>query len=303
MKILFMGTPDFAETSLAALLSHGEQVTAAVCQPDRPQGRKMKLTAPPVKQLALEKGLRVYQPETLKNGAFQEALEKEHPELIVVVAYGRLLPKYILKYPKYGCINLHGSLLPKYRGSAPIQWTVINGEKVGGVSTMYLAEKMDAGDVIDRYETEVGGEETAGELYDRLASAGAELLCETVDKIRNGTAKAVPQNHAEATFAPMLTKEMGRLDFGRPALELKNLVRGLNPWPGAFVQTRQGILKVHRASVVNSAGFPIGAIYDRKDALIIQTADGALSLDEVQLQGKKRMSAEELLRGRQITLI
>lgn len=303
MKILFMGTPDFAETSLAALLSHGEQVTAAVCQPDRPQGRKMKLTAPPVKQLALEKGLRVYQPETLKNGAIQEVLEKERPELIVVVAYGRLLPKYVLNYPKYGCINLHGSLLPKYRGSAPIQWTVINGEKVGGVSTMYLAEKMDAGDVIDRYETEVGGEETAGELYERLAYAGAKLLCETIDKIRNGTAKAVPQNHAEATFAPMLNKEMGRLDFKKPAIELKNLVRGLNPWPGAFVHTRQGILKVHRASVVNSAGLPIGAIYDRKDALIIQTADGALSLDEVQLQGKKRMSAEEFLRGRQITLI
>lgn len=263
----------------------------------------MKLTAPPVKQLALEKGLRVYQPETLKNGAIQEVLEKEQPELIVVVAYGRLLPKYVLNYPKYGCINLHGSLLPKYRGSAPIQWTVINGEKVGGVSTMYLAEKMDAGDVIDRYETEVGGEETAGELYDRLAYAGAKLLCETIDKIRNGTAKAVPQNHAEATFAPMLNKEMGRLDFKKPAIQLKNLVRGLNPWPGAFVHTRQGILKVHRASVVNSAGLPIGAIYDRKDALIIQTADGALSLDEVQLQGKKRMSAEEFLRGRQITLI
>lgn len=303
MNIMFMGTPDFALISLEKLVERGYNVTSVVCREDKPKGRGGQMAMPPTKEFAIEKGINVYQPASFKDGAFKEVLEKENPDIIIVVAYGRILPEYVLNYPKYGCINLHGSILPKYRGSAPIQWTVINGDELAGVSTMFMDVGLDTGDIIDIYTTPLGKTETAGELFDRLAVSGAELLCETIEKIKNGTAKRTPQNENEATYAPMLSKEMGKLDFAMPAEKIRNLIRGLNPWPSAYVNTNKGIMKVHTAEIINkNADVPAGTRIPSKDAIILQTADSQISLTEVQLQGKKRMSAADLLRGHDIVI-
>jgi len=303
MNIMFMGTPDFALISLEKLVECGYNVTCVVCREDKPKGRGGQMSMPPTKEFAIQKGINVYQPASFKDGVFMDVLEKENPDIIIVVAYGRILPEYVLNYPKYGCVNLHGSILPKYRGSAPIQWTVINGDELAGVSTMFMDKGLDTGDIIDIYTTPLGENETAGELFDRLAVSGAELLCETVEKIKNGTAKRIPQNENEATYAPMLSKEMGNLDFAMPAEKLRNLIRGLSPWPSAYVNTNKGIMKVHTAEVINrNANVPAGTRISSKDAIILQTADGQISLTEVQLQGKKRMSAADLLRGHDIVI-
>lgn len=298
MNIMFMGTPDFALVSIKKLWEKGYNVTSVVTRSDKGQGRNMKITMPPVKEFAIEKGINVYQPESLKNGELLEVLKNEKPDLIIVVAYGKILPEYVLDYPKLGCINLHGSILPKLRGSAPIHWSVINGEEFAGATTMYMNKGLDTGDIIDVYKTKIGESETAGELYDRIAEEGAELLCETVEKIINGSATRTPQNDAEATYAPMLTKEMGKIIFDRTAKEIYNQIRGLNPWPVAYITTNKGILKVYSAEITdeNSVGIP-GEITDRKNALVIQTGKGKIEFKEVQLQGKKRMSAEDFLRG------
>ncbi|MBQ9096983.1 MAG: methionyl-tRNA formyltransferase [Clostridia bacterium] len=303
MNIMFMGTPDFALISLKKLVECGYNVTSVVCREDKPKGRGGQMAMPPTKEFAIEKGINVYQPNTFKDGAFAEVLEKENPDIIIVVAYGRILPEYVLNYPKYGCINLHGSALPKYRGSAPIQWTVINGDDFAGVSTMFMDVGLDTGDIIDVYTTPLGENETAGELFDRLALSGAELLCNTVEKIKSGNATRTPQNEDEATYAPILNKEMGKLRFDMPAEKIRNLVRGLNPWPSAYVNTNKGIMKVHSAEVTRkNAGVPAGTRIPSKDAIVIQTSNGQISLTEVQLQGKKRMSAAELLRGHDIVI-
>ena len=303
MNIMFMGTPDFALISLEKLVEWGYNVTCVVCREDKPKGRGGQMSMPPTKEFAIQKGINVYQPASFKDGVFMDVLEKENPDIIIVVAYGRILPEYVLNYPKYGCINLHGSILPKYRGSAPIQWTVINGDELAGVSTMFMDKGLDTGDIIDIYTTPLGKTETAGELFDRLAVSGAELLCETIEKLRNGTAKRTPQIEAEATYAPMLSKEMGCLNFNMPAEKIRNLVRGLNPWPSAYVNTNKGIMKVHSAEVTGkNADVPAGTRISSKDAIILQTADGQISLTEVQLQGKKRMSAADLLRGHDIVI-
>ena len=298
MNIMFMGTPDFALESLKKLCEKGYNVTAVVTRSDKQQGRSMKLVMPPVKEFALEKGINVYQPESLKTGELQEVLDKEKPDLIIVVAYGKILPKYVLDYPKYGCINLHGSILPKLRGSAPIQWSVINGDEYAGATTMYMNEGLDTGDIIDVYKTKIGEAETAGELYDRIATEGAELLAGTVEKIFAGKATRTVQNDDEATYAPMLTKEMGKICFDRSAREIYNQIRGLNPWPGAYMETNKGILKVYSAIVTDetSVGTP-GEILEKKKSLTVQTGKGKIVLKEVQLQGKKRMNAEDFLRG------
>ncbi len=298
MNIMFMGTPDFALESLKKLCEKGYSVTSVVTRSDKQQGRSMKLVAPPVKEFAIGKGLNVYQPENLKNGELKEILENEKPDLIIVVAYGKILPKYVLDYPKYGCINLHGSILPKLRGSAPIQWSVINGDEFAGATTMFMDEGLDTGDIIDVYKTKVGEKETAGELYDRIAAEGAKLLVKTVEKIFAGRATRTKQNDAEATYAPMLTKEMGKICFDRSAVEIYNQIRGLNPWPVAYAETNKGTLKVYSATVTDIAavGTP-GDILQKKKALIVQTGKGKIELKEVQLQGKKRMSAEDFLRG------
>ena len=298
MNIMFMGTPDFALESLKALWDKGYNITSVVTRSDKKQGRDMKVVMPPVKEFALQKGLNIYQPESLKNGELTAVLEKENPDLIVVVAYGKILPKYVLDYPKFGCINLHGSLLPKLRGSAPIQWSVINGNEYAGATTMFMNEGLDTGDMIDVYKTKVGETETAGELYDRIAIEGAQLLCQTVEKIFAGTATRTKQNDEQATYAPMLTKEMGKICFDRSAAEIYNQIRGLNPWPVAYAVTNKGILKVYLAEIADetSVGVP-GEIRGKKNGLEIFTGKGIIRLKEVQLQGKKRMLAEDFLRG------
>ena len=300
MRIVYMGTPDFAVAALERILADGHEVVAVFTQPDKPQGRKMVLTPPEVKVLAMEKGIPVYQPESFKNESQLELLQKLAPEVIVVAAYGKLLPKYVLDLPKYGCINIHGSLLPKYRGAAPIQWAVINGEKIAGVTTMQMGVGLDTGDMLLKAETEVGENETAGELFDRLAALGAELISETLRRLPEGI-PAEPQKDAESTYASMLKKDMAVVDWSKPAQEVHNLVRGLDPWPVALTMYDGKRLKLFQTRMTGEhsraqAGEIVLA--DPKQGLVVCCGDGqTLRITEVQLVGKKRMSACDYLRG------
>ncbi len=296
MKIMFMGTPDFARVNLENLINNGYEVCCAVTQQDKPRGRKMVLTPPPVKEYALSKNIPVLQPHTLKDGAFLKELEKYNPDLIVVVAYGKILPKYILDYPKHGCINVHGSLLPKYRGSAPVQWAVINGEKETGVTTMYMNEGMDTGDILLQKKIDIFKNETSGELMDRMAGAGAELLLKTLENLSD--ISSVKQDEKAATYAPMLKKETGLINWKSSADEIKNLVNGLNPWPTAYFKTEKGVIKIYSAEA-ESCGIKEkpGTVVSAEDTLDIMTGDGVLKIKELQLQGKKRMNAADFLRG------
>ena len=299
MRIVFMGTPDFAVPSLQMLIDRGETVCAVFTQPDKPKGRGHKLQAPPVKELALSYNIPVYQPATLRDEEPQRLLADLAPELIVVAAYGKLLPKAVLDLPKYGCINVHGSLLPKYRGAVPIQWAVINGEQTTGVTTMYMGEGMDTGDMLLKAETPIGPEETAGELFDRLMVLGAELLGETLDALAAGTLQRIPQDEAQATKAPMLSKELSKLDFHRPAAELHNLIRGLNPWPCAVAELDGKRLKLLASKVVEESGAP-GEVIEREDGMVVFCGKGALRITELQTETGKRMGGAEYLRGHPI---
>ena len=252
MKILFMGTPDFAVPCLEKLIKDGHNIVGVLTQPDKPQGRKMKLTPPPVKELALQNNLEVYQPESLKNDAIKPLLEEKQPELIVVVAYGKILPKYVLDFPKYGCINVHGSLLPRWRGAAPIQWSIIAGDKTAGVTTMKMSEGLDTGDMLLKYETEIGQTETAGELFDRLALSGAELLHDTIEQIDSIVPEV--QDESKANYAHMLDKQMAQIDWSKSNKEIDCLIRGLNPWPIALTTLNGERLKVYSASLQNVSG-------------------------------------------------
>ncbi|MCI8500799.1 MAG: methionyl-tRNA formyltransferase [Oscillospiraceae bacterium] len=298
MRIVFMGTPDFAVPSLSALLESGETVAAAFTQPDKPKGRGHRLQPPPVKMAAEEKGIPVYQPGTLRSDEAFEQLKALEPELIVVVAYGKLLPKAVLELPRYGCINVHGSLLPKYRGAAPIQWTVLNGDPIGGVTTMFMAEGLDTGDMLLKAETPVGENETSSELYERLSHLGAELLLKTVSELKAGELRPEPQDDQLATRAPMLTKEMGALDFTKPSEELHHLVCGLSEWPCAYTEFQGKRLKVYRSARSGLTGRP-GEILDSK-RMIVGCGSGSLELVEVQYEGSKRMSGGDFLRGRRL---
>ncbi len=301
MKILFMGTPDFAVPCLEALVKAGHTLVGAVSQPDQPKGRGHKLQPPPVKVCAMEHDIPVYQPTTLKNESFLEALKETDPELIVVVAYGKILPKYILDYPKYGCVNVHASLLPKYRGAAPIQWSVINGEKVTGVTTMYMAEGLDTGDMIEKAETEIGVAETYGELHDRLSVMGAELLVQTVVKLEDGTAEREVQKDEESCYAPMLSKETGHIDWTKSGQEVLNLIRGTNPWPMAFSLYEGVPMKLIAGSVSEQKGSAPGEIISvDKKGICIATGDGSIIVTEIQMQGSKRMDVASYLNGHEI---
>ena len=299
LSIVFMGTPDFAVPCLARVLEDGYPVRGVFTQPDKPVGRRQTLTPPPVKQLALEKGIPVFQPAKLRDGAALEILRGLSPDLIVVVAYGRILPREILDCPRLGCVNVHGSLLPKYRGAAPIQWTVINGDPVGGVTTMYMAEELDAGDTILSMSLLVGEEETSGELYERLAPLGAECLSRTLALFQEGRVPRAPQDHAAATLAPMLDKAMGEMDFSLPARRLHNLVRGLNPWPSAWTTAEGKRLKIHRSRVLEETGAPAapGTVLPREGRFTVACGSGLLELLEVQPEGKGRMAGADFLRG------
>lgn len=299
MRIVFMGTPDFAVPSLQALIDAGHDVCAVYTQPDKPQGRKQILTAPPVKTLALEHDIPVFQPNTLKNEEEQARLRALAPEVIIVVAYGKLLPKAVLDIPPHGCINVHGSLLPRWRGAAPIQWAVIAGDEMAGVTTMKMAEGLDTGDMLLTYETKVGEKETAGELFDRLAQSGAELLTQTLVKLDEITPR--PQDDAQSCYAHMLDKQMAVIDWSRSAHEIDCLIRGLNPWPIALTTLSGERLKVFAAEKANGNGEP-GTVLeaDPKKGLTVACGEGALKLTEIQLVGGKRMKATDFLRGHAI---
>ena len=299
MKIVFMGTPDFAVPSLQALLDAGHEVCAVYTQPDKPQGRKQVLTAPPVKELALQRGIPVYQPATLKNEEEQAKLRALAPEVIIVVAYGKLLPKAVLDIPPRGCINVHGSLLPRWRGAAPIQWSVIAGDQKAGVTTMQMAEGLDTGDMLLTYETEIGARETAGELFDRLAQAGAALLVETLEKLDSITPR--PQDDSQSCYAHMLDKQMAVIDWTKSAHEIDCLIRGLNPWPVALTTLAGARLKIYAAEPVPGTGKPGEVLEsDPKKGLTVACGAGALALHEVQLVGGKRMKSADFLRGHAI---
>ena len=306
LKLVFCGTPQFAVPTLEALIASGHQIALAVSQPDRPVGRAQQLTAPPVKQIALEAGVPVAQPEKIRNNAeFRAQLEAIVPDAIVVVAYGRIIPPWMLALPRLGCINLHGSLLPKYRGAAPIQWAVANGDAFTGNTTMLLEEGLDTGPVLLQQLQEIGPDQTSIDLFEILAQAGAPLVVQTLDGLQSGTIVPQAQNHSFATFAPRLDREDGRMDFAAHAAhELYNRWRGFQPWPGAFTALQGKKLIVHRMTLSSEpeaarlAAMEPGLVCVEQGRFVIACAENTwLELLEVQLEGKKRMSAAEFLRG------
>ncbi|MCD8356344.1 MAG: methionyl-tRNA formyltransferase [Clostridia bacterium] len=303
MRMVFMGTPDFAVNSLERLIADGHEIVGVFTQPDKPQGRKMKLTPPPVKQLALTHDIPVYQPETFKNESQLALLQELDPEVIVVVAYGKLLPGYVLELPRYGCINVHGSLLPKYRGAAPVQWMVLNGEKIAGVTTMYMDRGLDTGDILLVRKTEVGDNETAGELFDRLAAMGADLISETIGRLPEGIERK-PQDDSQSTYVSVLDKKMSVVDWNKPAQEVHNLIRGLDPWPVAVTNRDDVRLKLFQSRLTGkTTDMPAGSVTeaDPKKGLFVACGDGqVLQITEIQMVGKKRMSAGDYLRGHAI---
>lgn len=300
MRMVFMGTPDFAVNSLERLIADGHDIVGVFTQPDKPQGRKMKLTPPPVKQLALTHNIPVFQPDTFKNESQLALLQELNPEVIVVVAYGKLLPGYVLDLPKYGCINVHGSLLPKYRGAAPVQWMVLNGETTAGVTTMYMDRGLDTGDILLVSETEVGENETAGELFDRLAAMGADLISETIKRLPEGIERK-PQDDGQSTYVSVLDKKMSVVDWSKSAQEVHNLIRGLDPWPVAVTTRGEVRLKLFQSRLTGkTTSLPAGSVTeaDPKTGLFVACGDGqVLQITEIQMVGKKRMPAGDYLRG------
>ena len=311
MKIVFMGTPDFAKESLEAVYNAGYEILTVVTNPDRPQGRGMKLRPSPVKEFALEKGLNVMQPEKVrKNEEFINEIKNLNPDVICVVAYGKILPKEILEIPRLGCINVHGSLLPKYRGAAPIQWAVLNGDKETGITTMYMDEGMDTGDMILKEKVEIGENETTGELWDRLSKVGGELLVRTLKEIGDGTAPRIKQGE-DFTLAPMLDKKMAKIDWeNKTAREIKNLVRGLNPIMGAYTFLNGKKIKFWKVDVTDSNEIMFGndsplrngtvLVSDQRDGLFIKAKEGVIKVLEIQGENAKKMSISDFLRGNKI---
>lgn len=298
MNIVFMGTPDFACECLKQLIASKHNVLAVYTKQDMPRGRKMVMTPPEVKVLAQEHNLPVYQPATLRDPEVVSLLKTLNPDVIAVVAYGKLLPKEVLDIPKYGCINVHGSLLPKYRGAAPIQWTVLNGDEYGGVTTMYMGEGLDTGDMIETYKTKVGENETSGELFDRLSVEGGKLLLSTLDLLEKGEAPRIPQNEAEASYAPMLSREISQVDFDKTANEVHNLVRGLSPWPVAQTTLEGKRVKLISTRVSKLSGAP-GEIVETSP-LTVACGEGSVEILTLQLEGKKAMDSKAFLMGHRL---
>ena len=297
MRILFMGTPDIAAASLQALLDAGHEVCAVFTRRDKPVGRKQILTAPPVKQLATEHGIPVYQPRTLRDGSSDDVIKELAPDIIVVVAYGCIIPPQLLHVAQYGCINLHVSLLPKYRGSAPVQWAVLNGDTETGVSIMQMDEGLDTGDVLCCEKIAIDPEETSGQLFDRVTAVGARVLCEVVPAIAAGTLKPQPQDHENACLAPMLNKEMAEFKLTETAAHIHNWVRGMNPWPGAWFITSGGKkLKVMSSRVAAAHGEAPGTVLATKP-LTVACGEGAIQLLEVVPEGKKPMDGTAFAAG------
>ena len=299
MRVIFMGTPDFAVGTLEEIIAAGHEVVLVVSQPDKAVGRSKALKYTPVKACALAHGIEVYQPERVRNEECIEYLWSYEPDIIIVEAFGQLIPKAILDMPRYGCVNVHASLLPKYRGAAPIQWAVINGDPVTGVTTMRMDEGLDTGDMIMKREVALREDETGGSLFERLSEAGAKLCVETMAAIEDGTAVYTPQDHEQATHTKKIYKEMGSIDWSRDAQTIECLIRGLDPWPSAYTRLNDRTLKIWKAKVIaGDSDMPPGCIVKAdREGLLVQTGEGMLLLTEVQLEGKKRMSAEAFLNG------
>ena len=295
MRIVFMGTPDFAVPCLKALIEDGNEIVGVFTQPDKPKGRGYTLTPPPVKVTALENNIGVYQPTTLKDGKAFEILKELAPEMIVVVAYGKILPKEIIDLPEYGCINVHASLLPEYRGAAPIQWAILDGKKKTGVTAMYMDVGLDTGDMLLKSELDIGENETADELHDRLSGLGAELIVKAVHGAEEGTLKREKQDDSQSCYAKMLTKEMSKIDFSRSAKEIHDQVRGLNSWPSAVAELSGKRIKIHRTVLAEGSGEP-GQVLSLSP-LIAACGEGAVEIIELQPEGKKRMDAKAFING------
>jgi methionyl-tRNA formyltransferase len=302
MRVVFMGTPDIAATCLKKILADGFDVVGVYTQPDRPKGRGMKLVASPVKEVALEHGIPVFQPENFKDPQTAEELRGLQPDVCAVVAYGRILPQRILDVPVRGCVNIHASLLPQYRGSAPYQWAVLDGLKETGVTAQYMALKMDAGDVIDVAKTPIDPDETAGELLDRLAVLGAELLSKTLGRFAQGEVSATVQDEAAVSYAPMLDKSMCPIDWNKTAQQVHDHVRGLHPWPVATAQLGDTWFKIHKTAVVDGCGQPGQILELTKTGLRVACGEGAVEIRILQAEGGKRMAAPDYFRGHPLNL-
>ena len=299
MRVVFMGTPDIAATCLKRILEDGTEVVGVYTQPDRPRNRGMKLSFSPVKEVAAAKGLPVFQPETFRDDETVETLRSLKPDVIAVVAYGRILPQRVLDIPTVACVNIHASLLPSYRGSAPYQWAVLDGQKETGVTAQYMAKQMDAGEIIDVEKTAIDENETAGELLDRLAVLGAELLSRTLHRLENGRAPSAPQDESKVTFAPMLDKSMSPIDWNKTAREIHNQVRGLNPWPVATTELAGRRLKVYETAILDEkTGAAPGTVLGvSKKGLKVACADGVVEIRTLQADGGRRMAAPDYFRG------
>lgn len=299
MRVIFMGTPDFSVGTLEALIQAGHQVVLAVTQPDKPRGRGGKRQFPPVKETALEHGIPVFQPRKVREPENIEELKKYQADVIVVVAFGQILPREILELTPYGCINVHASLLPSYRGAAPIQWAVINGETVSGVTTMQMDEGLDTGDMLLKTEVPLEPEETGGSLHDKLAAAGASLCVRTLKALEEGTVTPKKQGESPTAYASMLKKEMGEIRWEDPAISIERLIRGLNPWPSAYTGWQDKTMKIWEAEVLeeDSGQEPGTVVRVDKDGFLVQTGKGLLKVTALQIPGKKRMEADAFLRG------
>ncbi len=303
MRIVFMGTPDFSVPALEALVKAGHDVIAVVTQPDKPKGRGKEVSMTPVKEKAVSLGIPVYQPVKARNPEFVSLLSELNPDAMVVAAFGQILPKSILDIPKYGCINIHASLLPKYRGASPIQHAVIDGEKESGITTMMMAEGLDTGDILDQELVTLDEQETGGSLHDKLSEIGGRLILTTLKKLEEGTAVRTPQDESKTCYVGMIKKTMGDIDWSMEAAVIERLIRGLNPWPSAYTSWNGKVLKIWAAEVLSKEyeGICGQVVETDKNSLIVKTGKGSLKLTELQLQGKKRMDTASFLRGYQVT--
>ena len=297
MRVVFMGTPDIAATCLKKVIADGFDVVGVYTQPDRPKGRGMKLVCSPVKEVAVEHNIPVFQPENFRDEESVETLRRLQPDVCAVVAYGRLLPQKVLDIPTKGCINIHASVLPAYRGSAPYQWAVLDGLKESGVTAMYLCREMDAGDIIDVAKTPIGENETAGELLDKLAVLGADLLSKTLSRLQAGPVEGIPQDGSKVSFAPMLDKSMSPIDWTKTAQQVHNHVRGLHPWPVATMELNGKTFKVHATRLAEGSGKPGEILGLTKTGLKIACGEGAVEVISLQAEGGKRMNAPDYFRG------
>ena len=305
MKVIFMGTPDFAVGTLEALIEAGHEVVLAVTQPDKPKGRGKEMQYTPVKECALKHDIPVFQPRRVREEECIEELRKYNADIMVVVAFGQILPKEILEMCTYGCVNVHASLLPKYRGSAPIQWAIIDGEEVTGVTTMQMDEGLDTGDMLLKTEVTIEPKETGGSLFDKLADAGAKLCVETLEALQNKTVTPIPQGETTTAYAKMLDKQLGNIDWNKTAVQIERLIRGLTPWPSAYTNWNEKVMKIWDAEVsaidIETEDAKPGTIVKvEKDAFYVQTGEGLLKVCELQIPGKKRMDAGAFLRGYQV---